>query len=356
MINAKLPPFVYREKTRHGKFVFYFRQGKNGHGARVRLPDYGAPEFQAAYRAALAGAERAPVAKPGQTGTLAWLIARYREVEAWRSLSMATRRQRECILLQVLDNAGHVPATAVTRKKIVEGRDMRSKTPNQARHFLDTMRGLFKWAVEAEHVPLDPTLGVTNPKKIQSDGFAPWLPEEIAAYENRWPLGTRQRVWFDVLRYTGLRRSDAVRLGRQHVRNGIATLRPEKTKANGIDVHIRILPALAETLAAGPIGDLAWIIGEAGTPLTKESFGNMFREACDAAGVKKSAHGLRKVAAETAAEAGATVNELEALFGWSGGKMASLYTKRANRQKLAAQAMDKVENVYRIDSKSAAQS
>jgi integrase len=184
-----------------------------------------------------------------------------------------------------------------------------------------------------------------------------WEPEEIAAYEDHWPVGTRQRVWFDVLRYTGLRRSDAVRLGRQHVRNGIATLRPEKTKANGIDVHVRILPALAETLAAGPIGDLAWIVGADGTPLTKESFGNMFRGACDAAGVTKSAHGLRKVAAETAAEAGATVNELEALFGWTGGKMASHYTKRANRQRLAAQAMDKIanRNVYRID-KSATQS
>ena len=34
--------------------------------------------------------------------------------------------------------------------------------------------------------------------------------------------------WLDVLLYTGLRRGDAVRLGRQHVRNGVATIKTEK--------------------------------------------------------------------------------------------------------------------------------
>jgi integrase len=36
-------------------------------------------------------------------------------------------------------------------------------------------------------------------------------------------------VSLDVIAYTGLRRGDAVRLGRQHVRNGIAKLKTEKT-------------------------------------------------------------------------------------------------------------------------------
>jgi hypothetical protein len=166
MTGSKLPPFVYRQTTRHGRAVYYLRRER--HGKRIRLPNYGTPEFEAAYLAALVGVEQ-PTVRPGRSDTLAWLIARYREVDAWTSLSMATRRQRECILKQVLDNAGHVSVASISRKKIVEGRDARAKTPNQARHFLDTMRGLFKWAVEADHVPLDPTLGVRNPKKKHSD-------------------------------------------------------------------------------------------------------------------------------------------------------------------------------------------
>jgi integrase len=146
-------------------------------------------------------------------------------------------------------------------------------------------------------------------------------------------------VWLDVLLYTGLRRGDAVQLGRQHVRDGVATVRTEKT---GLTVSVPILPALAATLAAGPCGDLAFICGEGGKPLTKESFGNAFREACRAAGVAKSAHGVRKIGATRAAENGATVAELEAIFGWQGGGMASLYTRAADRARLAKGAIKKL--------------
>jgi integrase len=140
--------------------------------------------------------------------------------------------------------------------------------------------------------------------------------------------------------YTGLRRGDAVRLGRQHVRDGIATLRTEKT---GVTVTIPILPALDEILQAGPCADLAFICGESGRALTKESFGNLFRDASNAAGVAKSAHGLRKIGATRAANNGATVAELEAIFGWSGGGMASLYTRAADRARLAKSAMVKLD-------------
>jgi integrase len=163
--------------------------------------------------------------------------------------------------------------------------------------------------------------------------------DDVTKYEARWPIGTRERVWLDVLLYTGLRRGDAVALGRQHVRDGVATLRTEKT---GVTVTIPILPALAATLAAGPCGELAFICGEGGKPLTKESFGNAFREACRAAGVRKSAHGVRKIGATRAAENGATVAELEAIFGWQGGGMASLYTRAADRARLAKGAMSKL--------------
>src|SRR5271166_4351482 len=44
-----------------------------------------------------------------------------------------------------------------------------------------------------------------------------------------------------------------------------------------------------------------------------------------------SAHGLRTALATRLANKGATTHELEALFGWRGGGMASLYTRSANR-------------------------
>ena len=337
----KLPPYVNRHRTRHGKTLFYFRRNK---GPRVPLPDISSDDFTAKYLSALA-ASGPPEKRIVGVGSLEWLIARYRETTIYRSLSPATRKQRDNIFKGVVAKAGHHPYKAISRKAIVNGRGDRAATPAQARNFLDAMRGLFRWALEAEMIEADPTAGVSNPRRPKGEGFAAWADADVDAYEKRWPAGTKERVWLHVLLYTGLRRGDAVKIGRQHVRDGVATIRTEKT---GMEVSIPILPALAATLANGPTGDLAFIVGETGKPLTKETFGNFFRRACNEAGLKgKSAHGVRKIGATRAAEAGATVKELEALFGWTGGTMASHYTKTADRKRLAKQASEKIVNAQR---------
>ena len=254
----------------------------------------------------------------------------------------ATRKQRENIFVHVLETAGKQPFAKMSTATIMAGRDRRANTPTQARHFLDAMRGLFRWALKARLVKIDPTVGVDNPPRLKTDGFAPWTEDDIAAYEQRWPIGTRQRVWLDVLIYTGLRRGDAVRFGRQHIRHGVGTIKTEKT---GTEVTCRSCRFSPIRSKAGPCGDLTFIAGENGHPLAKESFGNLFRKACREAGLRdRSAHGLRKAAATRAANAGATVAELEAIFGWSGGTMAALYTRAADRRRLAKGAMHKLAN------------
>jgi len=141
----------------------------------------------------------------------------------------------------------------------------------------------------------------------------------------------------DVFLYTGLRRGDAAQVGRQHVSNGFIQVDTENT---GRRVTIPLLPELHATLNAGPVGDLAFIATAEGNPMTKESLGNAFRDACRAAGIKKSAHGLRKSAATNAANHGASEKQSEAIFGWAGGQMASLYTRSANRKALSKGAAD----------------
>ena len=126
----------------------------------------------------------------------------------------------------------------------------------------------------------------------------------------------------------------------------MATLRTEKSQGE-ITVTIPILPVLARTLAAGPCGELAFIVGEHGTPLTRNLSAMHSAMPCRVAGVNKSAHGVRKIGATRAANNGATVAELEAIFGWIGGRMASLYTQSADRARLARRAIDKLVNENR---------
>ena len=72
-------------------------------------------------------------------------------------------------------------------------------TPGQAQHFLNAMRALFRWAVKMQLIKTDPTAGIEAPARRRDAGIRPWTEEDVAAYENRWPIGTRQRVWLDVL-------------------------------------------------------------------------------------------------------------------------------------------------------------
>jgi integrase len=292
-----------------------------------------------AYHAAVAGEAATPAKKPKDgLGSLAWLISRYRDSSAWAALSAATKRQRENIFLHVIERAGEMRAAGVEKRHIRQGIDDRKATPFAANNFLKTMRGLFRWALEAELIEVDPTDGVQG-RAPKTEGFHTWSEEEIDRFEAHWPIGTRERLALAILLYTGLRRGDAAQLGRQHVRNGVITMRTEKT---GVQIVVPVLPELEEIIAATKTGDLAFIAKANGEPMVKEGFGNWFRDACKAADVPGAAHGLRKAGATRAANNGATVAQLEAIYGWSGGKMAALYTRSADRERLARQAMGKL--------------
>src|SRR5262249_13868671 len=161
-------------------------------------------DFWSQYHAVVNGKHPIQRSK-ASTGSLGWLIDRYRETPAWTSLSLATRRQRENILRQVIESAGRSPYSKITAATIAHRPDRRGKAPFQAKHFVDTMRGLFVWAKEAGFVTQNPAGGVSYPKLKSGEGFPSWAEEDVSAYEARWPLGTRQRVWIAVLLYTGLR-------------------------------------------------------------------------------------------------------------------------------------------------------
>jgi integrase len=339
------PLHLHRETNRHSKTVWYVRLGK---GARIRIKArYGTPEFEQAYRDALKGEVPRTPGKAAR-GTLGWLFDLYRQTSAWTNLATSTHYKREKIMLRVLANAGHEPVSSITEAAIITGRERRAASPASAQAFIDTLHGLFKWAVKSKLAANDPRVGVkveTPPKR--KGGYPPWTHDDMSKFEARWPRGTRERVMFDILTYTGLRIGDAAVLGRQHVRNGSITIDSEKT---GMRVTIPMLAPLKATIEAGPTGDLAFIVTRRGTPFNKGALGAAFVEAARASGVRgKSAHGIRKAAATRAAENGATEPELEAIFGWSGGRMATLYTRSANRTRLAAGAIDKLDRASKTE-------
>jgi integrase len=169
--------------------------------------------------------------------------------------------------------------------------------------------------------------------RTRDGGYHTWTDAEIEQFEAHWAIGTKPRLAFALLRYLGVRRSDVVRIGRQHLRDGWLRF---TTKKCPTALELPMPPPLQQIIDASETGDLTYLLTDYGKSFTEAGFGGWFRERCDAAGLPHcSAHGLRKAAATALAEAGASAHQLMAWFGWKSLKEAERYTRAANQKKLA---------------------
>ncbi len=324
--------FTHREVNRHGNVAWYFRRGK---GKRIRLPSpYGSPEFNAAYEAALSGKPVVLKATAPQT-SVRWLVNQYLESGRFRLLSKETQAQRRRILLHACKTAGDLNYKMVTEADIQRGKMRREATPYAAMNYVKIMRALFAFAVDSTWISRNPVKDVKSTSP-ETKGFHTWTVEEVEKYQKKHPLGTQARLALDLLLYTGLRRGDAVLLGKQHIRQGFISIRTSKT---GTEIDIPILPPLAASIAATKhTGDLVLLCNSRRQPWAKEAFGAWFAEQCIAAKVPGRAHGLRKAGATIAAENGANEIQLAAMYGWADPRMAQTYIRKANKRRLAEQA------------------
>lgn len=296
-----------------------------------------------AYAAALKGEASAPRigTKRALPGTINALVIAYFTSPEYLSLSESTQSTYRNIIERFRREHGHRRVAHLHRDKIKEMLGNRVKTPSAARNWLRMVRMLMQLAIDLGLRSDDPTAGVKS-FKIDSDGFKTWSTDEIEKYRKRHALGTRSRLALELLLNTAQRRSDVVRMGRQHIRDGILSIRQQKT---GTLVEIPVLPELQEAIDAMPAENLTFLVTEAGNAFTANGFGNYFRDCADEAGIPKgfASHGLRKAAAVRFAEAGFTDHEIMAWGGWLTLKEVTRYTKAANRKKLALSGRDKLE-------------
>jgi site-specific recombinase XerD len=332
--------FERKETTRHGKTVWYFRRPG---GKRVRLPGvYGSQEYLDAYAKALAciAVDKAP---PAEKGTLAWLVQRYKASGHFASLAPTSQTARDYILKGACKDAGGKSFARITRKHIQEAMDRRAKTPHGANNFLVAMSVLFKWAVSNDLMESNPCDGVAR-RKDRIIGHHTWTLDEVAQFRAKHPVGTKPRLALDLLLFTGLRRSDVITVGRQNVKDGILTIRAQKNKTG---LQLPIFSELQASIDATPTGEMIFLTNKRGQPFhTGQSFSQWFQRQAKKAGLSDecTAHGVRKAGATIAANNGATPHELMAMFGWSKISMAEVYTKEADKARLARGAAERIAN------------
>jgi integrase len=278
------------------------------------------------------GAERTV---PGSVN--AALVSYYRAPD-FLNLKASTQYVRRNILERFRAEHGDKPLRRLERNHVKEIIGAKAATPEAANDLLKALRTFLNFAVDGGMVTANAAAGVKR-FKSRSTGFHSWTEEELAAFAARHATGSKARLAFALLLYSAQRRGDVVRMGWQHVRGNLVSVRQEKT---GEELRVPIHPELAAELRAAPRTNLTFLMTELGAPFTSAGFGNWFRERCDEAGLKQcSAHGLRKAAARRLAEAGCTAEQIKAMTGHRTLAQVAHYTAAADQTRLARQAVDR---------------
>jgi integrase len=336
--RLKLPPYIHAFRDRHGKARFYFRKAGFPKVALPGLP--WSPQFMAAYEQACAAQPVPPESAHIKPGTFRALAVSYFASPAFRTKRPSTQRTYRGIIDRLCLEHGDKRPALLQRQHVVRLMAAHVEKPGLAHAVRRSLRALMQHAVEIGMRADDPTRDVRS-IPARGDGYHSWTEAEIAQFEQRHPIGSRSRLAFALLLYTGQRRSDVVRMGRQHITDDALFVHQQKTSRK---VWIPIHDALASIIAEIPADNLTFLVTEYGKPFTAAGFGNWFRDQCRIAGLNGcSAHGLRKAAARRLAECGCTAHEIASITGHASLREVARYTEAADRRKLAAAAMAKVK-------------
>jgi integrase len=304
---------------------------------RVRLPGLpGSPGFMRAYETALASVQLPIGVDRNKPGSLSWALALYYPSLEFRSLKGGTPAMRRAILERFRNAHGEKPIAQLPPEFIAHV--LSKMQPHAARNWLKALRHLMQFCVKHKLCRSDPTQGVKLPRLPKSDGHHTWSEEEVAQYEAHHPIGSKARLALALGLFTAQRRGDVVRIGRQHIRDGVLTVRQQKT---GATLAIPVHPELQAIIAATPIGHLTLLTTKSGKSYGANDFSEQFRSWCDAAGLPRRCvfHGLRKAALTRLAEAGCTVHQIAAISGHKTLKEVARYTTAVEQAKLAREAM-----------------
>ena len=330
---------VDRFVDRHGRARHYFRRG---HGPRVLLPgEPGSEAFMLAYQAALAGQEVCqPLRQDSAPGTFDRLVQDYFQSPDFARLVPSTQRAYRSVIerLVAAENIGHRAVREMSRGHVQKIVARRAATPGAANDVLKKLKILLHFAIDNGWRKDDPTLRI---KRFAEGEFHTWTDDEIAVFEGVWKVGTKERLAFALLLYTGQRSSDVARMSSADLAEGGIWVVQQKTKAKLlVPVHPELRAALdACTLSEG-------IILRTGfdEPFTSKGFSNFMADRIGQAELPERCvtHGLRKAAARRLAEAGGSANEIASITGHVSLEEVARYTKAAEQKKLARAAMGRL--------------
>ena len=326
--------YVNEYLDRTGKLRRYFRRGGKALGP---LPgEVGSDEFMAAYQGYMAWV--APVVSPRSIeGSLGRLINEYYGSRPFLNLKPSSRQIYRYVLEPLAKVHGHRTALITHKQASKLIAEIGATKPGMANLTKSVLQKMMKYAIKANWRDDNPIIGIETFKR---GTHHTWNEGELKTFETRWPLGTRQRLAYAMLLYTGQRVGDVAKMNRADIVDGELHVIQQKT---GAELYLPIVIDLEQAMKAYPAKGLSLIGNENGKPLSRAALSHLMRAAIKEAGLpaKCVSHGLRKAAMRRLAEDGKTEKQIAAVSGHKTLREIERYTAAADQRRLAKDAMSR---------------
>lgn len=306
-------------------------------GGSFKMPDAkkGDPEFLAAYVAAT-GAAPKPKPKSFGAGTIGAGVAAYLGSSSYLDMAPSTRQRWKprCDDIRRKYGSARLKDLAPQHIKI----DLSSLDGHPSNNRLKVWRSLCSYWDETGLIDVNVALQVSKKKTRKSDGHSPWTRADFEAFRNHWPIGSKQRLAFELMYRTCSSIGDTCALTRAMIEEGWLTYTRRKSGSVATCPFQVDGPAwfeatndLSACLKLEP-KHIALLTTEYGNARSSKAAASWFSKAARAADLDdgKTAHGIRKGRASIFKENGASAEQRMAILGHETESETLHYSKSAD--------------------------
>jgi integrase len=343
-----LPKYVVEQRAK-GCTYYYFRW----RGVYRRLPDDPASDaFRTEYArafASLSPEHESPIIPKSVRA----LIRDFKLAPEWTQLAAKTQADYARVL-DHLRPIGDFKADNVRRSHVINLRNKLKGTRTQDL-FVAAVSRMYGIGRDLGYTERNPAERI--PRLNDPESYEPWPPEAHRRFRaSTMPQWLRTAYMLGV--WTAQREGDILRLARNafdgagfQIRQGRPGARRGKGRKGPIvTLYVPAARPLREYLAAQSFPGLYFVTDAEGRQIEPTHFRNTLRSHLDGLGLANlHFHGLRHTTATALAELGGSDAEIQALLGHRTRQMAARYTKKARQKRLAASAVEKLEERWDVE-------
>lgn len=312
---------------------YYKPKGQKG----IALPDapQDTPAFLQAY-VTISGHAPAPKPKTFGVGSLGAGVTAYLGSSAFHGMATSTKERWRSRCDDIRHRYGAANLEALSARNIKK--DLASFEGHSRNNRLKVWRSLCAFWDEMGMIEINVARQISKSKTEQTDGHTPWTRADFAAFRDFWPIGTKQRLAFELMYRTCAAIGDACNLTRGHVKDGWLTYTRQKSMSAATCPFTVAGPAWFEAtddlqacLAVEP-QHLTYMTTEYGKSRSSKAASSWFSKAASAAGLDadKTAHGIRKGRAAMFKENGTSADQRMAVLGHETESEATRYSRSAD--------------------------